>query len=196
MIAEQTSSESEQGERMNFGHYLQQSIQVLQLDSDAIRDVSKDEDALLPALIFFAVSGLAIGAGRYSFETLIFGPILVTLLSFVFVGLLNILSRLFGGTARFLDLYRPLGLADHALARSVGASRSDHRTFPRIFRARLPSGYCRAHARIRRQTLTSTSRSRRSTPRRHQLISFSRVLRNGRLASALPCALFLSLEEI
>ena len=111
MIAEQTSSESEQGERMNFGYYLQQSIQVLQLDSDAIRDVSKDEDALLPALIFFAVSGLAIGAGRYSFETLIFGPILVTLLSFVFVGLLNILSRLFGGTARFLDLYRPLGLA-------------------------------------------------------------------------------------
>ncbi len=111
MIAEQTSSESEQSERMNFGHYLQQSIQVLQLDSDAIRDASKDEDALLPALIFFAVSGLAIGAGRYSFETLIFGPILVTLLSFVFVGLLNILSRLFGGTARFLDLYRPLGLA-------------------------------------------------------------------------------------
>ena len=97
MIAEQTPSESEQGDRMDFGNYLQQSIQILQLDTDAIRDVSKDEDALLPALIFFAVSGLAIGAGRHSFETLIFGPILAALLSFVFVGLLNILSRLFGG---------------------------------------------------------------------------------------------------
>lgn len=111
MIAEQTRSESEQSERMDFGNYLQQSIQILQLDTDAIREVSKDEDALLPALIFFAVSGLAIGAGRYSFETLIFGPILVTLLSFVFVGLLSILSRLFGGSASFLALYRPIGLA-------------------------------------------------------------------------------------
>ena len=111
MLAEQTPSDSKQSDRMDFGNYLQQSIQILQLDSDAIQDVSKDEDALLPALIFFAVSGVAIGASRYSFETLIFGPILATLLSFVFVGLLNILSRLFGGSASFLNLYRPLGLA-------------------------------------------------------------------------------------
>ena len=107
------------GERMDIGNYLQKSIQILQLDADAIRDVSKDEDALLPALIFFAVSGLAIGAGRYSFETLIFGPILLTLLSFVIVGLLNILARLFGGSASFLELYRPLGLAPDRNPRRV-----------------------------------------------------------------------------
>lgn len=104
-------TEAKLGVHMDFGNYLQQGLQILQLDVKTIRDASKDEEALLPALLFFALAGLANGAGQFSFRVMIVGPILATLLSFVIVGLLSVLSRLFGSTATFLDLYRPLGLA-------------------------------------------------------------------------------------
>ena len=96
---------------MDFGGYLQKALHILQLDARTIRDVSRDEDALLPALLFFAIAGLANGAGQFSFRGMVFGPILATLLSFVFVGLLSVIARLFGSTASFLELYRPLGVA-------------------------------------------------------------------------------------
>ena len=113
MIIEQARAQPEpkQGERMDLGNYLQKGLQVLQLDVKTIRDVSQDENALLPALLFFALAGLANGAGQFDFRVMIFGPILATLLSFVLVGLLSVLSRLFGSSASFLELYRPLGLA-------------------------------------------------------------------------------------
>ena len=101
----------DRAERFDLATYLQKSIQVLQLDSATIDAVSRDEEALVPALLFFAVAGLSNGAGQFSFRGMIFGPIVATLLSFVIVGLLSVLSRLFGGRAEFLDLYRPLGVA-------------------------------------------------------------------------------------
>jgi hypothetical protein len=85
----------DRGERLDLGRYLQQSIQILQLDVGTINRVSHDEEALLPALLFFAVAGLASGAGQFSFRGMIFGPIVATILSFVLVGLLSVLSRLF-----------------------------------------------------------------------------------------------------
>jgi hypothetical protein len=42
---------------------------------------------------------------------MLLGVFLMTLVSFVIVGLLHVLARLFGGTASFLELYRPLGAA-------------------------------------------------------------------------------------
>jgi hypothetical protein len=96
---------------MNLGASLQRAVQILQLDGNTIETVSRDEEALLPALLFFAAAGLANGAGQFSFRGMVFGPIVATLLSFVFVGLLSVLSRLFGGKGEFLDLYRPLGVA-------------------------------------------------------------------------------------
>jgi Yip1 domain len=101
----------ERGERIDLGGYLQKGIQILQLDLKAVDSVARDEDALLPALLFFAVAGLANGAGQFSFRGMVFGPVVATLLSFVFVGLLSVFSRLFGGSGEFLDLYRPLGVA-------------------------------------------------------------------------------------
>ncbi len=94
---------------MEFGGYLQKGIQILQLDTNTIRDVYRDEDALLPAILFVALAGLASGVGQFSFRGMVFGILLMTLVSFVVVGLLHVLARLFGGTASFLELYRPLG---------------------------------------------------------------------------------------
>lgn len=113
MILEQTTvhPETKQGERMDLGNYLQKGLQILQLDPKSIGDASRDEDALLPALLFFALGGVANGAGQFDFRVMVFGPILATLLSFVLVGLLSVLSRLLGSHASFLELYRPLGLA-------------------------------------------------------------------------------------
>lgn len=104
-------SETRRGEGMDLGGYLQKAIQILQLDKSTIKNVSRDEEALLPALLFFALAGLANAAGQFSFRGMVFGPILATLLSFVIVGLLSVLSRLFGSTASFLEIYRTLGVA-------------------------------------------------------------------------------------
>ena len=114
MIPRETArvdSAGERGERLDLGGYLQKGVQILQLDLKTIDALSRDEEALLPALLFFAVAGLANGAGQFSFRGMVFGPIVATLLSFVFVGLLSVLSRVFGGSGEFLDLYRPLGVA-------------------------------------------------------------------------------------
>ena len=96
---------------MDFAGYLQKGILILQLDADTIRDVYRDEDALVPAIVFFAIGGLAMGVGQLSVRWVIFGVCLMTLVSFVMVGLLHVFVRLFGGTASFLELYRPIGTA-------------------------------------------------------------------------------------
>lgn len=96
---------------MDFAGYLQKGISILQLDADAIRKVYRDEEALLPAILFFAIAGFASGVGQFSLKAVVFGVFLVTLISFVIVGLLHVLARLFGGTASFLELYRPIGTA-------------------------------------------------------------------------------------
>ena len=104
-------ADAKQSHGMDYATYLQKGIQILQLDGSVVADVSKDEDALVPALVFFALAGLANGAAQFSFRGMIFGAIVATLLSFVMVGLLNVLARLFGGDANFLELYRSLGVA-------------------------------------------------------------------------------------
>ena len=104
-------AESKPDRKMDLGEYLQKSLMILQLDRGAIEDASKDEDALLPALLFVGLVGVANGAAQFSFGRMIFGAILAMLLSFVLVGLLNVLARLFGSSSSFLELYRPLGLA-------------------------------------------------------------------------------------
>lgn len=74
-------------------------------------DIYRDEEALIPAILFFAIGGVASGVGQFSFRGMLLGVFLMTLVSFVIVGLLHVLARLFGGTASFLELYRPLGTA-------------------------------------------------------------------------------------
>jgi hypothetical protein len=96
---------------MELSGYLQKGIQILQLDTNTIREVYRDEDALLPAILFVALAGLASGVGQFSLRGMVFGVLLMTMVSFVIVGLLHVLARLFGGTASFLELYRPLGAA-------------------------------------------------------------------------------------
>ncbi len=96
---------------MELGLYLQKGIQILQLDTDTIRDVYRDEDALLPAILFVAMAGLASGVGQFSVRGMVFGVLMMTLASFVVVGLLHVLARLFGASVSFLELYRPLGAA-------------------------------------------------------------------------------------
>ena len=96
---------------MDFAGYLQKGILILQLDTEAIREVYRDEDALIPAILFVALGGIAGGVGQFSFQGMILGVFLMTLVSFVIVGLLHVLARIFGGTATFLELYRPLGTA-------------------------------------------------------------------------------------
>ncbi len=47
----------------DLGNYLQMGLQILQLEPEAIRSASRDEDALLPAFLFCASAGVAAGAG-------------------------------------------------------------------------------------------------------------------------------------
>lgn len=113
MVDESASAEPhpQSRAREDLGGYLQRGLQILQLDGGAIKQASRDEDALLPAILFFALAGVANGAGQFSFRGMIFGAIVSTLLSFVLAGLVNVVARLAGGHQSVLELYRPLGLA-------------------------------------------------------------------------------------
>ena len=113
IIQEPTRPNPEAWYRAGFApiHYLQKSLQILQLDVKTFRNVAQDEGAFFPALLFFAVSGLASGMGQFNIKMMVIGPILAIVFSLMFVGLLNVLANCFGGTVKFLELYRPLGLA-------------------------------------------------------------------------------------
>ena len=96
---------------LDFGAYLQKGLQILQLDARTILSVHRDEDALVPGILFFAVAGVAGGVAQFSLSGMLFGLVMSTLLSFVVVGILNVLAQLFGAKCSFLELYRPIAIA-------------------------------------------------------------------------------------
>ena len=95
---------------MDFKKYFQQGIEIVKLNKKTIASVAKDNKATNLAILFFAISGGVLGLLSFNPIALIFGALAAAGLSFVWVGILHILAKLFGGKASFMDLYRPLGV--------------------------------------------------------------------------------------
>ena len=96
--------------------YLRKGIEIAKLNRDAVSEVAADGGAFIYAVIFFGIGGLAAGLGglmvRPAFGLLmvIGGPVLHIATSFIWVGLLYIVARMFGGKGGYLEYYTALGV--------------------------------------------------------------------------------------
>ncbi len=101
---------------MDFKGYIMKGIEIVKLNKDVAEEVSKDENAFAPAMAFIAIGGLASGIGAIlrggSVMLIVGAPILAVLFSFVGVGILYLLARLFGGTGDYKGYYTALGIGD------------------------------------------------------------------------------------
>ena len=85
---------------------------ILKLDAQAIRDAAGDEELTASAVVVVAIAGVASAIGTlHIFPGIITNPIMTVVGSFIGVGILFLLAKLFGGTGDFLSYYRPIGLA-------------------------------------------------------------------------------------
>jgi hypothetical protein len=101
---------------MDFKGYFAQGIRLVKLDKDAAAEVAADPESFGPAVLFIAIGGLAGGIGHTvgsmgigSFM-LIVGPIAHVIASFISVGILYLVAKIFGGTGTYRGYYSALGI--------------------------------------------------------------------------------------
>lgn len=101
---------------MDLKEYFKKGVRLIKLDKGAAEEVAGDENSFGPALLFFAVGGLAGGIG-HSLGTmgigsfmLFVGPLASVIGSFIWVGILHLIARLLGGSGTYRGYYSALGI--------------------------------------------------------------------------------------
>ena len=97
--------------KKGFGNYIKQAIEILKLNTKAMTEASKDEKAFGMAILFIAIGGVAGAIGMLNPIGIVLNPIIAIIGSFIGVGILHILAKLFGGKGTFTELYKVMGLA-------------------------------------------------------------------------------------
>ena len=96
----------------NFVGYVKQSIDIIQLNEDAIDHARDDEEAFMMGLVIIALGGIAAGIGSMSARVFVFSPILLIVAALVFAVILHLLATmLFKGEGEFIGFFRPYSLA-------------------------------------------------------------------------------------
>lgn len=101
---------------MDFKGWLGKGLGITKLDREAAADVAYDPESFGPAVLFYAIGGLAGGVGSFiitggaGFFMLISGPVFAVIGSFIGVGILHLIARLLGGRADFKGYYSALGV--------------------------------------------------------------------------------------
>ncbi|MBN2422858.1 YIP1 family protein [Candidatus Woesearchaeota archaeon] len=94
---------------MNFGDSFKKGIEIIKLNRKVISEISKNKDAMLMAVLFYAISGIAasLTAGPVAW---IGGAVGAVIGSFIGIGILHIIAKIFGGKAGFSGFYKPMGI--------------------------------------------------------------------------------------
>jgi len=102
---------------MDFKYYLKQGIGLMTLNRDIVEEMSKDKNAFAPAVLFFAIGGLAAPGAMFTWGGItgiiigtVSGPVFSVIFSFIGVGILYLLAKLFGGAGQFKGYYSALGI--------------------------------------------------------------------------------------
>ena len=95
----------------SFGDYVKLAMEIVQLKGKSMDAVSKDKNAFKMAMLFIAIGGVASAIGSFNPIGIILNPILAIVASFVGVGILHLIAKLFGGKAKYQELYSVIGLA-------------------------------------------------------------------------------------
>ncbi len=94
---------------MNFGASIRRAWKIVTLDAAAVQEVAADPNATLPALIILAIGGALGGVGALNPIAIVVGAVLVPLIYFVWVGILFLLAKLFGGAGSYMPYYNSMG---------------------------------------------------------------------------------------
>jgi len=96
---------------MTFTDYFKKGIEIVKLNAAAMTETAKDSGAFNMALLFIVLSGVAGAIGVLNPVGIIVFPIVALIWAFIWVGILHILARLFGGKAGYTELFNPMGLS-------------------------------------------------------------------------------------
>ncbi len=93
-----------------FKKYAKQGIEILKLNGKVAEKISKDKKATNYAFLFVVLVGVAQAIGTFNVPGIIVTPIFTLIGSFIGVGILHILAKIFGGRADFMEFYRAFGI--------------------------------------------------------------------------------------
>ncbi len=96
---------------MKFVKSIKQSIEILKLNAKEIEKVAKDKQATTAGILILIIGGIIGGIASRRWALLGLTPIMVLIFSFVGIGILHMIAKLFGGKAQFMELYRTLSHA-------------------------------------------------------------------------------------
>ena len=101
---------------MDFKAWLMKGIEIVKLNRPAMDEVASDEQSFWPAVLFFAIGGLASGLGSSLGNVVLLpvlivaGPVTQVAGSFISIFLLFIIAKLFGGTGTYRAYFSALGV--------------------------------------------------------------------------------------
>jgi len=93
---------------MDFMKSLKEAIDILKLNKKSIEKVAKDKGATTAGILILIIGGFIGGIVGKDWFLIGVIPIITIIFSFIGIGILHLIARLFGGKAEFIQLYRVL----------------------------------------------------------------------------------------
>ena len=91
---------------MAFTDSIKQAVEIVKLNGKVAENVSKDKNATLMGLLIIAIGGILGQVLSLEIATIIFTLMFLIIGYFIIVGIMHILARLFGGKAKYIELFR------------------------------------------------------------------------------------------
>ena len=90
---------------MNFGYYVRKALDVVKLDTSAMKSLAKDQKAFGIGTGILALAGVAAGIGSLNPFAVILAPIAIIIMSLIGIGVVHLIALLFGGKGTYTELY-------------------------------------------------------------------------------------------
>ncbi len=91
---------------MNFGDSVKQAIEIVKLNASAMTKVAADQKATGMGVLIIVIAGVAAAIGALNPFGIIMMPIAYLIGTFIGIGIIHLLAKLFGGKAKFSEFYR------------------------------------------------------------------------------------------
>ena len=96
---------------MAFVDSLKKALAILKLDGGVMQEVALDNTITLHAFLILIIAGIASAIGQLNLAGLILLPIVIILIQFINVGITHGLALLFGGQAKYMQLFRAMSFS-------------------------------------------------------------------------------------
>jgi hypothetical protein len=93
---------------MELVNSIKSAFSIIRLDRKAIKHVAKDKNSTTPGILILIIGSLVSGIATKNIMLFAASPLLVLIFSYLGIGILHLLARLFKGKAEFIELYRVL----------------------------------------------------------------------------------------